>query len=170
MVQVFGVYSHNPKICSLCMLSWIEQKISKTRKLVLLFCSIVQPLQLNDDRKTKGEESYRASAVLYTYRFTSWDVYIILTCVHYTYMYIQYTGGLSMQRIACNANQTDCNSVMPYGIIIFYIPQYIACFVILRKTVRMWLILWYHSRWLVQCKTGSLNPLLNGWWNMVECV
>ena len=27
-----------------------------------------------------------------------------------------------MQRTACNANQTDCNSVMPYGIIIFYIP------------------------------------------------
>ena len=35
--------------------------------------------------------------------------------VHYT----QYTGGLSMQGISCNANQKpDCNSVMPYGIII----------------------------------------------------
>ena len=39
-----------------------------------MLCSIVQPLQLNDDRKTKGEESYRASAVMYTYRFTSWVV------------------------------------------------------------------------------------------------
>ena len=36
--------------------------------------SIVQPLQLNDDRKSKGEESDTASAVIYTYRFTSWMV------------------------------------------------------------------------------------------------
>ena len=42
--------------------------------MALFLCSIVQPLQLNDDRKTKGEESYGASAVMYTYRFTSWVV------------------------------------------------------------------------------------------------
>ena len=36
----------------------------------------------------------------------------------------------------------------------------------------MWLILLYHSRWLLQCKTGSLNPLLNlvpgqwKWWSV----
>ena len=34
----------------------------------------MQPLQLNDDRKSKGEESYKASAVIYTYSFTSWVV------------------------------------------------------------------------------------------------
>ena len=44
-----------------------------TRKLALLLWSIVQPFQLNDDRKSKGE-SYRASAVLYTYSSTSWVV------------------------------------------------------------------------------------------------
>ena len=31
-------------------------------------------LQLNDDRKSKGEESYRASAVIYTYKYLSWVV------------------------------------------------------------------------------------------------
>ena len=50
------------------------KKISKTRKLALSLWSIVQPLQLNDDRKSKGGESYRASAVVYTYRITSWVV------------------------------------------------------------------------------------------------
>jgi len=73
-VQVFGVHSHKSKIRSLCMLSWIEQKISKTRTLAFFLWSIVQPLQLNDDRKSKGEQSYRASAVMYTYRSTSWVV------------------------------------------------------------------------------------------------
>ena len=29
--------------------------------------SIVQPLQLNDNRKSKGKESYRASAVIYVH-------------------------------------------------------------------------------------------------------
>ena len=39
------------------------------------------------------------------------------------YMYIQYTGRLSMQGIKCNATQKpNCNSGIPYGIIIFYIP------------------------------------------------
>ena len=42
--------------------------------MALLLWSIVQLLQLNDDRKSKGEESYRASAVMYTYRNLSWVV------------------------------------------------------------------------------------------------
>jgi len=38
-------------------------------------------------------------------------------------MHIQYIGGLSMQDITCNGNQKpDCNSLIPYGIIIFYYP------------------------------------------------
>jgi len=41
-----------------------QQQISKTRKLALLLWSIAQPLQLNDDRKSKGEESDTASAVI----------------------------------------------------------------------------------------------------------
>jgi len=43
--------------------------------------------------------------------------------VHYTCSYIQCTRGLSMQDITCNGNQKpDCNSLIPYGIITFYIP------------------------------------------------
>jgi len=54
------------------MLSLYE--ISKTTKLTLWLWTILQPLQLNDDRKSKGEKSYRASAVIYTYRYLSWVV------------------------------------------------------------------------------------------------
>jgi len=120
--------------------------------LALLLWSIVQPLQLNDDRKSKGEESYRASAVMYTYRYLSWVVALKtpsgssvkrlleshleikpssnVYCTHSqrpdwyerAVHYSQYTGSLSMQGVWCNANQKpDCNSVMLYGIIIFYI-------------------------------------------------
>jgi len=39
----------------------------KTRKLALFLWNIVQPLQLNNDRRSKGEESYKASALIYTY-------------------------------------------------------------------------------------------------------
>ena len=125
----------------------------KTRKLALLLWSIVQPLQLNDDRKSKGDESYRASAVIYTYILWSWvvalkiptgsSVKLLLAsplqkqetkqqcdCVLHSltktrlvrdiYMYIQYTGAWACR---ASANQKpDCSSVMPFDIIIVYIP------------------------------------------------
>jgi len=59
----------------ICFLEY--NKVLKTRKLALSLWSIVHvatAAKINDDRKSKGEEPYRASAVIYTYRYLSWVV------------------------------------------------------------------------------------------------
>ena len=78
--------------------------------------------------------------------------------------------------------QWICHKRRDYGNVLLVCRSYLAVamwdssvyhlFVIHRRTVSMWQILLYHSRWLVQCKTGSLRPLLNlvpgrwKWWKV----
>ena len=146
----------NPNMLSLCAFLNITENI-KTMKLALLLWSIVQTLQLNDDRKSKGKESYTASALIYTYIFSSCMIALkrpsgssvkqllasplqkqetnhVRLCSALTYkdqtgkrdLYIIYTCTYNIQGAwPCRASvnqKPDCNSVMPFDIIIFYIP------------------------------------------------
>jgi len=64
----------NPKYALFVYFLESNRKYLKTRKLALFLWSVVQALHLNSDRKSKGKESYRVSAVIYTYSSKSWVV------------------------------------------------------------------------------------------------